>query len=252
MATFQEFVQSELPLRQVVIFGAFNPTLSGQPAAIGSYFLDNSSGSGPYIRYEKIGSSATEWRIVPPSATDISGLSNTLETVSAIVYETLYSNIESTKTTLAEYISYEWNPNVVKQSSTIKLSNGKIYMLASSDGSSTTHYIEMNMKPVSPFITTGLISYGTVDSFALNDFKSCKYTIEVFDTALNKSHYSEINVLCDGAEVAVAEYGSLFSTGFPLVEYGGTTNGVIVSLTANSITGNMLNKVFKGIRTNFF
>jgi hypothetical protein len=266
MATFQEFVQTELPLRQVVIFGSFNPTISGQNASIGSYFLDNSVGSGPYIRYEKIGSNSTDWRIVPPSATDISGLNTiigsysaiwnnnviTTNTVSTVVYETLYSNIDSTKNSLQEYISYEWNPHIVKHSSTIKLANGKIYMLATSDGSSTTHYLEMNLRPISPFFTSTIVNYGTVDSYNLNEFKSCKYTIEVNDAVLNKTHYSEINVLSDGIEVAVSEYGTLFTSTNAMVEYGGYTNGTIVSLTAISLIGSMNDKTFKGIRTNFF
>lgn len=263
MATFQEFVQSELPLRQVVIFGSFNPTISGQNAAIGSYFLDNSTGTGPYPRYEKIGGGSTDWRLVAANdpafetiLNSYSGVWNNnvtvTNTISTVVYETLYSNYQSTKYTIEDYVLYEWNPSLVKKSSTIRLANGRIYMLATSDGSHVSHYLEMNMKPVSPFIANGISNYGSVDFFELSSFKSCKYTIEVNDTVLNKTHYSEINVLSDGVEVVVSEYGTLFTTIAPMIEYGGTITGSTVSLTAYAIIGNMPDKIFKGIRTNFF
>lgn len=66
MSTFENFIQDELPLRQVVIKASGDPTTgSGVIAAIGTYYLDTNDN---FKRYEKFGSGNTEWREVPTAA----------------------------------------------------------------------------------------------------------------------------------------------------------------------------------------
>lgn len=73
MSVFESFIQDELPLRQVVIKAAGDPTSgSGVIAAIGTYYLDTNNN---FKRYEKFGSGNTDWREVPTSAGTGGGLS---------------------------------------------------------------------------------------------------------------------------------------------------------------------------------
>jgi hypothetical protein len=167
--------------------------------------------------------------------------------------DTLYINRDSAQTSLTNFINTEWYNGIVKKSGTINLTaNGRIYMLATGDGSNASHYLEINPKPISNFEKTSIADFGIIDSYSLTDFNSCKYIIEVRDTVLNKVHYSEINTIGDGAEAASSEYGILFTSTGPLVEYGTITNGLAVSLTAHSLQGNATDKVFKCLRTNLF
>lgn len=63
MSQFEDFIRDELPLRQVVIKAAGDPTTgSGVLAAIGTYYLDTDDN---FKRYEKFGSGNTDWREVP-------------------------------------------------------------------------------------------------------------------------------------------------------------------------------------------
>ena len=65
MTAFEDFIRDELPLRQVVIKAAGNPTTGdGVIAAIGTYYLDTDDG---FKRYEKYGSAHTDWREVVTS-----------------------------------------------------------------------------------------------------------------------------------------------------------------------------------------
>lgn len=66
MGAFEDFIQDELPLRQVVVKEAGNPTTgSGYLAAIGTYYLDTDNN---FKRYEKTGSGDTDWREVPTTS----------------------------------------------------------------------------------------------------------------------------------------------------------------------------------------
>lgn len=66
MGAFEDFIQDELPLRQVVVKAAGNPTTgSGYIAAIGTYYLDTDDS---FKRYEKIGSGNTDWRATPTTS----------------------------------------------------------------------------------------------------------------------------------------------------------------------------------------
>lgn len=269
MATFEEFVESELPLRQVVTFGVGDPRIVGAQGAIGSYFLDTEGLGGGYPRYEKIGSGAVDWRKLSDFTGEIASLlvsrnelaaasgawnQNLTDMIelSARVESTFYTNFNSLQNSLGGFISMEWQPNLIKRSSTVSLADGRIYILATSDGSNTFHYLEVNLKPIVPFYTDGLSDYGVVDTYALSAFKACKYTIEVNDIDLAFMHYGEISVLCNDTHVAISEYSTLHSSPFPMLEYGAVTDGFVVSLTAMSLVGNMEDKQFKGIRTNFF
>jgi hypothetical protein len=68
MSQFEDFIRDELPLRQVVIKAAGDPTTgSGVIAAIGTYYLNTDDG---FRRYEKYGSGNTDWREVVTSSGD--------------------------------------------------------------------------------------------------------------------------------------------------------------------------------------
>ena len=63
MSQFEDFIRDELPLRQVVVKSAGDPTAGdGVIAAIGTYYLDTDDN---FKRYEKFGSGNTDWREVP-------------------------------------------------------------------------------------------------------------------------------------------------------------------------------------------
>ena len=66
MGAFEDFIQDELPLRQVVVKAAGDPTTGdGYIAAIGTYYLDTDNN---FKRYEKIGSGNNDWRAVPTAS----------------------------------------------------------------------------------------------------------------------------------------------------------------------------------------
>ncbi|MDB4464432.1 hypothetical protein N9033_00010 [bacterium] len=66
MSQFEDFIRDELPLRQVVIKAAGNPTQGdGVIAALGTYLLDTDDG---FKRYEKYGSGNTDWRPTPTTS----------------------------------------------------------------------------------------------------------------------------------------------------------------------------------------
>jgi hypothetical protein len=230
MATFQEFIQAELPLRQVTLKGSFNPSISGQQAAIGSYFLDRSVEQGPYLRYEKIGIGETDWREVG----------------------SIFNNYPSVSYTLMDFISTEWFVDIIEKGSTVSLRDGRIYMLFTSDGSSPSHYLEINTRPVVAAYKDNIQNYGTVDSYALSSFSASKYTVQVDDVVLSKVQFSEISVLGSSTQGVASEYSILYTSVSPLVEYGAICNGGILSLTAFSLLGDMTSKQFKIVRTNFF
>lgn len=172
--------------------------------------------------------------------------------LSAKVDNTLYSHFNSAQLSLQNFINVEWYDGIIEKSATVQLANGKIYMLCTGDGSNVAHYLEINLKPTTPFFTDNLNNYNSVDTYYLSSYKTCKYTIEVTDISLNKVHYSEINVISDSIDSVASEYGILYTSSSPMIEYGATTNGTTVSLTAISVLGSMADKQFKGIRTNFF
>jgi hypothetical protein len=172
--------------------------------------------------------------------------------LSAKVDNTLYSHYNSAQLTLQAFISNEWYDGLIEKSATVKLANGRIYMLCAGTGSIAANYLEINLNPFAPFYNSSLNDNDTIDSYNLSSYKACKYTIEVTDTVLNKVHYSEINVISDSVDSVVSEYGILYTSASPLVEYNSTISGNIVRLTAISLLGSMNNKQFKGIKTNFF
>lgn len=172
--------------------------------------------------------------------------------LSAKVDNTLYTHYNSAQLTLQAFISNEWYDGLIEKSATVKLANGRIYMLCTGTGSVTTDYLEINLNPFAPFYNSGLNDNDTIDSYNLSSYKACKYTIEVTDTVLNKVHYSEINVISDSVDSVVSEYGMLYTSTSPLVEYSSSITGNIVKLTAVSLLGVMNDKQFKGIKTNFF
>lgn len=66
MGAFEDFIQDELPLRQVVVKASGDPTTGdGYIAAIGTYYLDTDDS---FKRYEKIGSGNNDWRATPTTS----------------------------------------------------------------------------------------------------------------------------------------------------------------------------------------
>ena len=66
MSQFEDFIRDELPLRQVVIKSAGNPTQGdGVIATLGTYYLDTDDS---FKRYEKFGSGNTDWRATPTTS----------------------------------------------------------------------------------------------------------------------------------------------------------------------------------------
>lgn len=81
MSAFEDFIKIELPLRQVLIKDAGDPTVSGVPAVRGTYYLDTSNN---YTRYEKTGGGNTDWSLVGGAQeSDLAQLTTSVNAVSS-------------------------------------------------------------------------------------------------------------------------------------------------------------------------
>lgn len=114
MSQFEDFIRDELPLRQVVIKAAGNPTQGdGVIAALGTYYLDTDDG---FKRYEKFGSGNTDWRAVPTTSssgaveTDAIQFSDDSE-VTTIKIESLSGTSELDTFTVADHTSAKYIVN---------------------------------------------------------------------------------------------------------------------------------------------
>jgi len=128
------------------------------------------------------------------------------------------------------------------------------YILGDSDGSSTSDWFEVNLKPNFLFYRQGLPDYGVLDSFPLSGAKSAKYIIQVEDKSDDSLFYGEVNVVSDGTIAVATEYGLNHTTVFPFVEFGAQViNNKHISLSAIALDGRAMNNfIFKGNRANLF
>jgi hypothetical protein len=95
MSAFEDFIKIELPLRQVLLKNAGDPSVSGVPAVRGTYYLDTSNN---YKRYEKTGGANTDWSPVGGNQeSELATLTATVSALSAAVSNT----IVKTKTQLS-------------------------------------------------------------------------------------------------------------------------------------------------------
>lgn len=163
-----------------------------------------------------------------------------------------YHHYNSTYSVLGDFITYEYSTANVSRGDTVKLANGRIFLLTTSSGTLSADYLEINPYPIQPIYITNISNYGTVNTFNLSSFNTAKYTMQVDDLALSASQYSELVVIASNTDSSILEYALTYTSGSPLVEYGVYSNGVTVTLSAYSVVGSMTNKTFKGTRTNFF
>ena len=86
MSAFEDFIKIELPLRQVLLKDAGDPTISGVPAVRGTYYLDTSNN---YKRYEKTGGANTDWTPVGGNQEDaLADLTTAVDMLSSAVSNT--------------------------------------------------------------------------------------------------------------------------------------------------------------------
>lgn len=95
MSAFEDFIKIELPLRQVLIKDAGDPSVNGQPAVRGTYYLDTTDN---YLRYEKTGPANTDWT---PIGRTQEGLIDTLSSQITALSARVESSIIKRKTYLS-------------------------------------------------------------------------------------------------------------------------------------------------------
>jgi len=107
--------------------------------------------------------------------------------------------------------------------------------------------------PTSTIINkSGLSNFGTVDTFAVSNQASGKYSMAVVDSS-GGTQFSEISITTDGSNIGLIEYGINSTTAEPFVEYGAIVSSGTVTLTAKGVGGNLIsNFTFKGNRLNLF
>jgi len=107
--------------------------------------------------------------------------------------------------------------------------------------------------PTSTIINkSGLSNFGTVDTFAISNQASGKYSMAVVDSS-GGTQFSEISITTDGSNIGLVEYGINSTTAEPFVEYGAIVSSGTVTLTAKGVGGNLIsNFTFKGNRLNLF
>ena len=127
------------------------------------------------------------------------------------------------------------------------------YILGDNDGSSSSDWLEVNLKPNFLFYRGGLVDYATLDCVALSAAKSSKYIIQVEDESDGAIFYGEVNVVSDGTIAVATEYAQNYTTVFPFVEFGAEVVGGMVCLSAVALESkDMSNFTFKGNRSNLF
>jgi hypothetical protein len=158
-------------------------------------------------------------------------------------------------TSLQQFIGTEWSPSLgLNVGDTIVLSaSNSVYILKESDGSGVSDYISVNLKPNKLIFKTNLAGYGTLDVFPLSTVSSAKYIVEVTNRDDSNLYFSELNVISNGVNAVICEYGINSTATVPFVEYGAYSDSFFVYLTANGINGkDMSNFTFKVNRTNLF
>lgn len=107
MSAFEDFIKIELPLRQVLIKDAGDPTVVGVPAVRGTYYLDTSNN---YTRYEKTGGGNTDWTPVGGSDGGIKHETN-LSTDANNLSATVVACFDTTQIKTVKYVIHIENNN---------------------------------------------------------------------------------------------------------------------------------------------
>lgn len=139
--SFEDFIRDELPLRQVVIKAAGDPTTGdGVIAAIGTYYLDTDDS---FKRYEKYGSGNTDWREVVTSSGsggvtaesvtfDEEKYKITTATVDSLSGTQIVDSFNTNNYTVAKYI--------VKASDSTSITCSELLLVCTASGVEMTQY----------------------------------------------------------------------------------------------------------------
>ena len=189
--------------------------------------------------------------LVPEVAT----INNYVDALYLHLIQNFERNIVATSSTIEDFVATEWSAYIgLVHGSTITLSAAnKVYLLGDSDGSSSTNYTEVNLKPNFLFYRSNIGNYTVINSFPLSAMKSSKYVLQVEDTNTNDVYYGEVNVVANNTLAIASEYSSNYTTQLPFIEFGAALLNQRVCLSAVSLNGHtMSNFIIKGNRTNFF
>ena len=145
--------------------------------------------------------------IEPLSSNWNDAYTNLVSNSASYIYEDIYANI--TFKTIQDFASS--NPQHIYKGYNITLHNGRVYTFAGNDASNPSNYLEINSNPINPIYQEIVLNQNQtlIDVFALSDFKTAKYTLQVETTYSNDIYYSEINLVASiGTQLAVVnEYG---------------------------------------------
>lgn len=140
MGAFEDFIQDELPLRQVVVKAAGDPTTgSGYIAAIGTYYLDTDDN---FKRYEKVGSGNNDWRAVPTTSssgaveTDSVQFANDSQ-ITTLKLENFTGTQEIDSFNINDFKSAKY---IIRASSTTDIHCSEVLLLADDDTVFMTQY----------------------------------------------------------------------------------------------------------------
>lgn len=127
------------------------------------------------------------------------------------------------------------------------------YVLSNTTGNINDDWIYVTLKPDTIIVDNDLSNQKTVDSFLLSQFKSAKYTIEVYDTTSNEVFFTELSLVSNGVDYAINEYGLNYTTSNPFVEFDAVVATGSVSLRILQANGfnNITNCRLKAKRTCF-
>lgn len=127
------------------------------------------------------------------------------------------------------------------------------YVLSNTTGNIDDDWIYVTLKPDTIIVDNDLSNQKTVDSFLLSQFKSAKYTIEVYDTSSNEVFFTELSLVTNGVDYTINEYGLNYTTSNPFVEFDAVVATGSVSLRILQANGfnNITNCRLKAKRTCF-
>jgi len=187
-------------------------------------------------------------------STNVNRISDKVDGLYSYLIQNFDSNTVTTATNISDFVS-NYSKAGITTGDVITLSaTNQAYLLGNSDGSSVTHWYEVNLKPNFIFYKTNLGAYSVLDMFPLSGANSAKYIMQVEDISDNAIFYGEVNVISDGTIAVATEYALNHTTVFPFVEFGASVvNGTHIALSAIPLDGRTMNSfIFKSNRANLF
>jgi len=187
-------------------------------------------------------------------STNVNRISDKVDGLYSYLIQNFDSNTVTTATNITDFVN-NFSKTGITTGDVITLSaTNQAYLLGNSDGSSVTHWYEVNLKPNFIFYKTNLGAYSVLDMFPLSGANSAKYIIQVEDITDNAIFYGEVNVISDGTIAVATEYALNHTTVFPFVEFGASiVNGTHIALSAIPLDGRTMNSfIFKSNRANLF